>query len=89
MCLISIRAALRTLGWFVFASAVRIALSATTLTTPQPTVALRSDIETSARLSAPAAFSVEPAENQGSAGVRDNSASTPDSVGVQPGPGWG
>jgi hypothetical protein len=55
MHLISIRAAGRTLGRFVFASAVRIALSAT-LTTPQPTVALQAVVDTSGPLTGPAAF---------------------------------
>ncbi len=88
MGLISIRAAGRTLDRFVVAGAVRIALS-TTLTTPQPIVALQAAIDTSAPLSAPAASSVEPPENNGSAGVRGNPALTPDLVGIQPGPGWG
>jgi hypothetical protein len=77
MRLIAIHAAGWTLGRFVFASAVRIALS-TTFSTPQPTVALQAAIDPSAPLSAPAAFSVEPAENKGSAGGRDNPALTPD-----------
>jgi hypothetical protein len=80
----TIPAAGRMLGRFVFAGAVHIALS-TTFSMPQPTVALQAAIGRSA----PAAFSVEPAENRGSAGVRDNAALTPDFVGVQPGPGWG
>jgi hypothetical protein len=88
MRLISIGTVGRTLGRFVFANAVRIALSAT-LTTPHPTVALQAAIDTSAPLSAPAVFSVEPADNKGSAVVRDNPALTPDLVGIQPGPGWG
>jgi hypothetical protein len=85
MRLISIGAAGGTLGRFVFASAVRIALT----TTPQPTVAVQAAIHTSAPLPSPAAFSVDPAENRGSAGAGDNSALTSDFVGVQPGPGWG
>jgi hypothetical protein len=85
---LTIPAAGRMLGRFVFAGAVHIALS-TTFSMPQPTVALQAAIGRSAPLSAPAAFSVEPAENRGSAGVRDNAALTPDFVGVQPGPGWG
>jgi hypothetical protein len=88
MRLISIGAAGGTLGRFVFASAVRIALT-TTFSTPQPTVAVQAAIHTSAPLPSPAAFSVDPAENRGSAGAGDNSALTSDFVGVQPGPGWG
>jgi hypothetical protein len=63
MHLISIRAAGRTLGRFVFASAVRIALS-TTLTTPQPTIALQAVIDTSGPLTGPAAF-FRPSREQG------------------------
>jgi hypothetical protein len=87
MRLISIVAAGGTLGRFVFASALRIALS-TTFSTPQPAVALQAAIYTSASLRAPAAFSVEPAENNGSGGAADDPALT-SVVGVQPGPGWG
>jgi hypothetical protein len=88
MYLISIRAARRTLGRFVFASTVSIALS-TTFTTPQSTVALQAVVATSWPLTGRAAFFVAPAAHQGSAGVRDNPALTSDFVGVQPGPGWG
>jgi hypothetical protein len=77
MHLISSPAAGGKLSRFVFVSAVRIALS-TTFSTPQPIVALQAAIDTSAPLSAPAAFSAEAAETLPS-----------DFVGVQPGPGWG
>jgi hypothetical protein len=88
MRLISIHAAGRTLGRFSFASVVRIALS-TSFSTPQPTVALQAAIDTSAPPSASAAFSVERAENQGSAAVHDDPVLTSDYVGVHPGLGWG
>jgi hypothetical protein len=87
MRLNSLGAAGGTLGRFVFASAIRITLS-TTFSTPQPIVALQAATYTASQ-PAPAAFSVEPAENEGSARADDNQALTPDFVGVQPGPGWG
>ncbi len=88
MHLISSPPAGGNLSRFVFVSAVRIALS-TTFSTPPPIVALQAAIDTLAPLSTPAAFSVQPEENKGSAGVHDNSALPSDFVGVQPGPGWG